>query len=145
MTVFSRLLELNCSEASLSWWQKNERWCNWHSSDERVSVHMLVWFSAYDHWLNCVTWSCLAVCSDEHAASLCMFLLSESRCLLFWTSLQRDTESDSVMFQVCILCLTVLSLFLANVRLMLQMQFLILLLLSISVLLLWRLLLMWRL
>ncbi len=139
------LFKLSCSEALLSWWWKSEKWCNWYSSDERVSVCMLIWFSVYNCWLDCVTWSCLAACSNEHAASLCIFLLSESQCLLFWTSLQRDTESDSVMFQVCILCLTVLSLFLADVRLMFQMQFLILLLLSISVLLLWRLLFMWRL
>jgi len=47
--------------------------------------------------------------------------------------LQCNAESDSVVFQVCVLCLTVLSLFLADVKLMLQMQFL---LLSIFVLLL---------
>ncbi len=29
LTVFSRLLELSCSEASLSWWQKSKKWCNW--------------------------------------------------------------------------------------------------------------------
>ena len=111
LTVFSRLLKLSCSKASLSWWWRSEKWCNWHSSDERVSVCMLVWFSVYNHWLNCVMWSCFAACSDKHAANLCTFLLSESRCLLFWTFLWRDAESDSVIFQVCVLCLTVLSLF----------------------------------
>ncbi len=145
MTVFSHLLELSCSEASLSWWWESKRWCNWHSSDEHVSVCMFIWFSAYDCWLNYVMWFCLAACSNEHAINLCTFLLSEFQCLLFWTSLQRDAKSDSVMFQVCILCLTAFSLFLADVRLMLQMQFLILLLLNIFVLLLWRLLLIWRL
>jgi len=133
-TVFLHLLELICSEASLSWWWKSERWCNWCSSNECISICMFIWFSAYDCWLNCVTWSCLAACSDKYAANLCTFLLSESQCLLFWMLLQRDAESDYVMFQVCILCLTVFFLFLADIRLMLWMQFLILLLLSIIIL-----------
>jgi len=50
--------------------------------------------------------------------------------------LQHNIKSDSVMFQICILYLTVFSLFLADVKLMLQMQFLILLLLNIFILLL---------
>ncbi len=81
------LLELSYSKASFSWWWESERWCNWHSSNEHVSVCIFVWFSAYNHWFNCITWSCLAACSDEHAVSLCTFLLSKSWCLLFWMSL----------------------------------------------------------
>ncbi len=44
--------------------------------------------------------------------------------------LQRDVESDSAEFLVCVSCLTVLSLCHADVRLMLRMRFLISLQLS---------------
>ncbi len=107
----------------------------------RISLHVYLIFCI---WLLIQLRNVILSCSMFRwtAASLCTFLLSESQCLLFWTSLQYDAEFDSVMFQVYVLCLTVFSLFLADIRLMLQMQFLILLLLSIFVLLLWRLLLM---
>ena len=53
--------------------------------------------------------------------------------------LQHDVKSDSAKFLVCVSCLTVLSLCHADVKLMLQMRFLILLQLSTLVSLLQRL------
>jgi len=90
-------------------------------------------------------WLYSAACSNEHAINLCTFQFSMFQCLLFWMLLQRNVESDSTEFLVCISCLTVLSSCYADVRLMLWMQFLILLQLSTFVSLLWRLSLMWRL
>jgi hypothetical protein len=92
---------------------------------------MLVWFLAFNCWLNCVAWSCSVACSDEHVASLCMFLSLEFQCLLFWTLLLRDAESDSEVFLICILCSTVHLSCRADVRLTLRMRFLTSLLLSI--------------
>ena len=92
---------------------------------------MLIWSLAFNHWLNCVAWSCSVACSNEHVANLCMFLPLEFQCLLFWMLLLHDAESDSEVFLVCILCSTVHLSCHADVKLMLRMQFLISLLLSI--------------
>ncbi len=98
----------------------------------RISSHACLIFCVY-RWLDCVVWSCSVACSDEHVASLCMFLSLEFRCLLFWMLLLRDAESDSEVFLVCVLCSTVYLSCHADVRLTLQMRFLISLLLSTHV------------
>ncbi len=92
----------------------------------------------FNCWLNYVVWSCSVACSNKHVANLYMFLSLEFQCLLFWTLLLHDAKSDSEVFLVYILCSTVYFSYHADVRLMLQMQFLISLLLSILVSLLWR-------
>ncbi len=99
---------------------------------------MLIWSLAFNHWFNCIAWSCSVACSNEHVVSLCMFLSLEFQCLFFWTLLLHDIKSDSEVFLVCILCSTVHLSCHADVRLTFQMRFLISLLLSILVLLLWR-------
>jgi hypothetical protein len=61
-------------------------------------------------------WLYSAACSDEHATNLYTFRSLTFRCLLFWTLLQRDVESDFAEFLVYISCLTVLFLCHADVQ-----------------------------
>ena len=76
-------------------------------------------------WLDCVMWLYSAACSDEHAMNLCTFQSLAFWCSFFWMLLSHDIKFDFAEFLICISCLTVFSLCHADVRLMLQMQFLI--------------------
>ncbi len=98
MKTFKSIIFLMMNKWEMMWYP---------SPDERVLVCMLVWSSAFNHWLDCIAWSCLVACSNEHVANLYTFLFSEFQCLLFWTLLLHDAESDSEVFLVYILCSTV--------------------------------------
>ena len=67
-------LRLDCIFASSR--LRESQWCDWNSLGERVLVRMLAWFPAYNRWLDCAAWPCLAACLDEHTANSCTFLLS---------------------------------------------------------------------